>query len=67
MIQPATPDFLASLEAALPPGTLRARRDGELEDPRGRYHGQAAVIACPATVEEVSTIVQACYEASVGL
>lgn len=67
MTQPATPEFLASLEAALPPGTLRARRDGELEDPRGRYHGQAAVIACPATVEEVSTIVRACYEASVGI
>ena len=51
MIHSATPEFLARLEAALPAGTLRERRPGELEDPRGRYQGQAATIACPATVE----------------
>jgi FAD/FMN-containing dehydrogenases len=67
MIHPATPDFLARLEAVLPPDTLRERRPGELEDPRGRYHGQAATIACPGLVEEVSTIVRMCNEASVGI
>ncbi|MEG3662057.1 FAD-binding oxidoreductase [Celeribacter halophilus] len=67
MIHPATPEFLARLEAALPAGTLRERRPGELEDPRGRYQGQAATIACPATVEEVSTIVQLCNAACVSI
>ncbi|WP_434288590.1 FAD-binding oxidoreductase [Celeribacter sp. SCSIO 80788] len=67
MTQPATPEFLDRLDAALPPGTLRDRRPGELEDPRGRYHGQAAVIACPKMVEEVATVVRLCNEAGVGI
>ncbi|WP_303704428.1 FAD-binding oxidoreductase [Celeribacter baekdonensis] len=67
MTQPATAAFLDRLAAALPSGTLRARRPGELEDPRGRYHGQAAVIACPGRVEEVSTVVRMCHEAGVGV
>ncbi|SFJ73065.1 FAD-binding oxidoreductase [Celeribacter neptunius] len=67
MTQPATPEFLATLEAALPPVTLRARREGELEDPRGRHHGQAATVARPGTVEEVATILRLCNAAGVGV
>lgn len=63
----ATPDFVDVLRAALPEGTLRAPRAGELDDPRGRHVGQAAVVARPTSVQEVSIIVRLCNEAGVGL
>ncbi|MCA0044075.1 FAD-binding oxidoreductase [Celeribacter litoreus] len=67
MTQTASPDFLANLEAALPAGTLRDRLPGELEDPRGRYSGQAVTIAMPRTVDDMSTVVRMCNEANVGV
>nr|WP_321508325.1 FAD-binding oxidoreductase [uncultured Celeribacter sp.] len=62
-----SPAFLQTLAAALPQGRLRDPRPGELEDPRGRYQGQAATVALPENVEEVATIVRACHDASVGI
>ncbi len=67
MLNPADADFLASLEAQLPAGTLRPRREGEFDDPRGRFEGRAGAVARPATVEEVATIVRACNAARVGV
>ena len=60
-------DFLETLSGLLPPGRLRPRREGDLDDPRGRHQGQALAIACPETVDEVSAIVRACAQAGVGL
>lgn len=63
----ATQDFLNTLQAALPEGTFRAQKQGELDDPRGRHVGLSAIVATPRTVEEVSTIVRLCHAADVGV
>ena len=63
----ADPDFLARLDALLPDGTLRAPEPRYLEEPRGRFVGQAGAVACPRTVEDVSTVLRAANEARVGV
>jgi FAD/FMN-containing dehydrogenase len=67
MLNPADTQFLSALEGQLPAGTLRAAEQRYLEEPRGRYQGQAGAVACPATVTEVSTILRAANEAKVGV
>ncbi|OZA12673.1 MAG: hydroxyacid dehydrogenase, partial [Rhodobacterales bacterium 17-64-5] len=67
MLNPADPGFLNDLAAALPPGTLRPAEPRYLEEPRGKWQGRAAAVACPATVEEVATIVRAAALARVGI
>ncbi|MCB1397630.1 MAG: FAD-binding oxidoreductase [Rhodobacter sp.] len=67
MLNPADPAFLAALEGQLPPGTLRAPEPRYLEEPRGRYFGQAAAVACPTRVEEVATVLRAANAARVGV
>ena len=67
MLNPADPSFLTRLDEALPAGTLRAPEPRYLEEPRGRWHGIAGAVACPATVDEVAVIVRACAAARVGL
>ena len=67
MLNPATPAFLDALAARLPTGTLRPAEARHLEEPRGRWQGRAAAVACPATVEEVAEIVRAAAAARVGL
>ncbi|WP_420005454.1 FAD-binding oxidoreductase [Arenibacterium sp. LLYu02] len=66
-LSPADPAFLAALAARLPQDTLRAPEARYLEEPRGRYQGQAGAIALPRSVEEVATIVRAAHDARVGL
>lgn len=63
----ADPDFVARLESHLPEGTLRAPEPRYLEEPRGRYVGQAGAVACPRTVEEVATILRLANESRVGV
>ena len=67
MLNPADPGFLERLAAMLPEGTLGAPEPRYLADPRGRMGGQAAAVARPRTVEDVSRIVAACNAARVGL
>lgn len=67
MPQNASPDFVTALYAALPENTFRAHKAGELDDPRGRHHGQSVTVAMPRTVSEVSTIMRLCHEADVGV
>ncbi|WP_417257920.1 FAD-binding oxidoreductase [Celeribacter sp.] len=67
MTHAPTPDFLAQLTAALPEGTFRPRQAGELDDPRGRHEGRAALVARPRTVEQVATIVRMCNAEGVGV
>jgi FAD/FMN-containing dehydrogenase len=64
-LNPATPAFLAALEARLPPGTLRPPEARHLEDPRGRVTGQAGAVAMPAATDQVATILAACHAACV--
>jgi FAD/FMN-containing dehydrogenase len=63
----ASPEFLDRLRACLPEGRLRAAEARYLEEPRGRWAGQAAAVVAPASTEEVAAVVRACAEAGVGL
>ena len=63
----ATPAFVETLRSELPEGCLRAPSPSYLEEPRGRWAGQAGAVALPRSVEEVSQIVSACHRARVGV
>ena len=67
MLNPADLTFLDGLAPLLPQGTLRPIEPRYLEEPRGKWRGQAAAVACPSSVEEVAVIVRACAAARVGL
>ncbi|WP_238365969.1 FAD-binding oxidoreductase [Mesobacterium pallidum] len=67
MLNPADSDFLDGLAAQLPAGTLRSVEPRYLEEPRGTWKGQGAVVAAPASTEEVATIIRACAAARVGV
>lgn len=55
------------LASRLPAGVLREVAPNYLEEPRGRYHGQAGLVAAPHDVEEVAAIVRACSDAGVAI
>lgn len=55
------------LAAMLPQGVLRPVEPRHLEEPRGRYHGQAGLLAAPHDVHEAAAIVRACAAARVGI
>ncbi|KIC26152.1 MULTISPECIES: FAD-binding oxidoreductase [unclassified Leisingera] len=57
-LNPADPAFAARLSPLLPEGVLRAPEPRYLEEPRGRYRGQAGLLALPRSVEEVSILVR---------
>ncbi|MFT4014385.1 MAG: FAD-binding oxidoreductase [Paracoccus sp. (in: a-proteobacteria)] len=63
MLNPAD----ARLGAELPEGVLREVSAAYLEEPRGRYHGRAGLVAAPRDVEEVAAVVRACARAGVGI
>jgi FAD/FMN-containing dehydrogenase len=67
MLNPATPEFLSQLAVHLPEGSLQAPEPRYLEEPRGRWQGQAGAVALPRRVEEVSTILAAANQARVGV
>ena len=64
MLNPATPEFVASI--GLPEGTQKEATARYLTEPRGRWNGQGIVLA-PADTEEVAQIVKACNAAKVGI
>jgi FAD/FMN-containing dehydrogenase len=66
-LNPCDAGFLAELEALLPPDTLRPADPRYLQEPRGRWCGQAGAVALPRSVDEVATLVRACGAARVGL
>ena len=67
MLNPCDPAFVSSLAAVLPEGTLSAPDPRHLEEPRGRWTGQAGVLARPRTTAEVAAVVRACAAARVGI
>ncbi|MFN3643369.1 MAG: FAD-binding oxidoreductase [Gemmobacter sp.] len=67
MLNPADAAFVASLAAALPEGALRSPEPRHLEEPRGRWRGQAGALAAPRSTAEVAAIVAACAAARVGI
>ena len=60
-------DATESLARLLPQGVVRETAPAYLEEPRGRYKGQAGLVAAPRTVEEVAAIIRACAEARVPI
>ncbi|GLO71467.1 D-2-hydroxyacid dehydrogenase [Phaeobacter inhibens] len=57
--------FVDHLRALLPADILRPAEPRYLEEPRGRYQGQAGVIALPRSTEEVATLLRAAHTAHV--
>ncbi|WP_370230442.1 FAD-binding oxidoreductase [Cognatishimia sp.] len=64
-LKPADSEFLSRLSSHLDAGVLSEPEPRYLEEPRGRFEGQASVIAKPRTVQEVAEIVRHCHAASV--
>jgi hypothetical protein len=48
------------IKAGLPQTSLRPVTPHYLEEPRGRWHGQAAAIAAPGETNELAAIIRAC-------
>ena len=67
MLNPCDARFVETLADALPPGGLLAPEPRHLEEPRGRWHGHAGVVARPETTSQVATILRACHAARVGV
>jgi FAD/FMN-containing dehydrogenase len=67
MPNPASPAFLDRLRASLPEGRVRAPEPRYLEEPRGRFVGQAAALVTPATTGEVAATLRLAAEAHVGI
>jgi FAD/FMN-containing dehydrogenase len=55
-------EFVTRLAQALPPQAIRDVTPAYLEEPRGRWHGQAAAVVAPATVDEVAAILRLCAD-----
>ena len=66
-LNPADAAFRDRLSAVLPDDVLRPVEDRYLEEPRGRYAGQAAILALPRSVEDVSALITCAREARVGV
>ncbi|MGR3762090.1 FAD-binding oxidoreductase [Roseobacteraceae bacterium NS-SX3] len=64
-LNPADPAFTARLAERVPDGVLRPAAPRYLEEPRGRYRGQAGVLALPRTVEQASLLVREANAAKV--
>jgi FAD/FMN-containing dehydrogenase len=63
--QSADPDFAARLAVDLPEGVLTACEPRYLEEPRGRYQGQAGLLARPRDTEQVAVLLRAANAARV--
>lgn len=66
---PITRSTVHDIKAVLGDAGWKAADDSpkHLEDPRGRFHGQSALVALPASVEEVSRIVTICNQNRVAI
>ncbi|MEJ5217446.1 FAD-binding oxidoreductase [Cognatishimia sp. D5M38] len=64
-LKPADSAFLDRVASHVGAGVLSEPEPRYLEEPRGRFAGQAAAVAKPRTVEEVAALVRLCNEASV--
>lgn len=60
-----TPDFINRLRAVLPETAFREADAHYLEEPRGRWSGQAGVVVAPQTVEHVAEVIAAANTARV--
>lgn len=66
-LNPVDPEFIARLRAELPKAAFRDPLPQYLQEPRGRWQGQAGIVVAPATVQEVAHVVRAANQARVGI
>ena len=66
-LNPADPAFEAALRADLSPDVFRQVEPRYLEEPRGLYRGQAAILALPRTVDEVAKLIRHANAARIGV
>jgi len=64
-LNPADTAFTAQLQSVLPAAAFREASAAYLEEPRGRWHGQAGVVVAPGSAEEVSATIRAAGAARV--
>jgi len=67
MLNPADDAFCQRLAAAVPGLWLGAAEARYLEEPRGRWRGQAGVLAKPETTAQVSALLAFCHAERVGV
>lgn len=66
-LNPADTAFCDRLSADLPDEVFRPIEDRYLEEPRGRYAGQQALLALPRSTDEVAALIRHAAEARVGV
>ena len=64
-LNPADDTFVARLRQTLPGAALRAPTPAHLEEPRGRWSGQAGVLVAPDRVQDVAQAVRLAAKARV--
>ncbi|ETD88817.1 D-2-hydroxyacid dehydrogenase [Rhodobacter capsulatus YW2] len=67
VLNPADAAFVKRLAVAVPGLWLGAAEPRYLEEPRGRWRGQAGVLARPETVAQVSALLAFCHAEAVGV
>jgi len=65
MLKSLTTDRADALRATLPADRFAEADDAHLHEPRGRYAGQAGLLARPRDTDEVATLIRAAVEARV--
>ena len=66
-LNPADESFAEKLRAQMPEGLLRPVEPRYLEEPRGRYAGQAGLLALPRDTEEVAALIRIAAVERVGV
>jgi len=64
-LNPVDPAFVDRLRAVLPDPAFRETSPAYLEEPRGRWRGQAGVVVAPGSTEEVAGVIKQAFEARV--
>ncbi|MDU8926106.1 FAD-binding oxidoreductase [Alisedimentitalea sp. MJ-SS2] len=64
-LNPVDTTFIEILRAALPDAALRPVEPRYLEEPRGKWHGQAGIVVAPTNVQDVATAIRAANAARV--
>jgi FAD/FMN-containing dehydrogenase len=64
-LNPVTPTLVETLGTALPDGAIRKLTSNYLEEPRGRWAGQAGIVVAPDSTDGVAQVICMAREASV--
>ena len=62
MLNSMTADRASAIRATLPANRFAEADDAHLQEPRGRYRGQAGLLALPRSTDEVAILIQSASE-----